>query len=101
MSDYWERMETQPSIKDWLEMWHGCVACACDHGCNQWLAKNGAKSSLIMEALKKKKSKEELNKLAQMPIEESYATWRKWSYARSRRFNKKLKLTQTESTKPE
>jgi len=91
MSDYWKDKETQPNIKAWLEEWHGCVACACDHGCNQWLAQNGAKSSLIMEALKKKKPKADLDKLAQMPIQDSYAVWRKWSYARARKFNKDLR----------
>jgi hypothetical protein len=91
MSDYWKKNETQLTIKDWLNYWDGCVACACDHGCNQWLAKNHPKSSLIMDALRKKKPKAELDKLAQMTIEESYKTWHKWTMQQNKIQMKALK----------
>lgn len=59
--------ETYASFKAELE---GSYMCGCDHGCNQWIARNGAKILAIMEALEKGAPKEELDGLAKKNAQE-------------------------------
>ena len=48
---YWEESHKQESFRDFLDFWHGCILCSCDHGCNEWIVKNAGKAFLIMEKL--------------------------------------------------
>jgi hypothetical protein len=68
MSDYWEDSKRQPSFKEWLAMWHGCVLCNCDHGCNQWIVENAPKAYLLFEGLRQGQTAEFLDKIAQEHI---------------------------------
>ena len=56
MSNYWEDSKKQPDLKTWLEFYHGCLICACDHGCNQWVAENAGKAYILIESLQKGQS---------------------------------------------
>jgi hypothetical protein len=53
--------------------WEGCIMCACDHGCNQWLARNAAKMLAITEELRRYSNDMPMSaadKLAQTPADE-------------------------------
>jgi hypothetical protein len=69
-SDYWESKNKKPNYHAWLVEWHGCVICACDHGCNQWLAENAGKAFSLLEALDRKASAEELDTIVQKHVSE-------------------------------
>jgi hypothetical protein len=69
-SDYWEAKNRQPSYNDWLEEWHGSVLCACDHGCNQWLAENAGKAHELLLALQKGATEMELDAIVQKHVSE-------------------------------
>lgn len=51
---FWEFAEKQEDFISqfhvWMDYWEGCVMCACDHGCNQFLLENAAKMVAILRA---------------------------------------------------
>jgi hypothetical protein len=46
-----QHKDTNPTYGDFKDEMEGCIMCACDHGCNQWLARNAVKMLAIMEQL--------------------------------------------------
>lgn len=81
MSDYWKKTEVQPNVDEWLSYWEGCLICACDHGCNQWVKEQGHRAALIMRAMRLGSKKSVLDKLVQMPLKKSDKIWY-WLYKR-------------------
>lgn len=65
MSDYWENSKKQPNFKDWMDFLEGCLLCACDHGCNQWIAQNGGKMLRIAKEAQSVLSSEKLDVIVQ------------------------------------
>jgi len=90
-TEYWKSTEVQPDIDTWLGFWDGCVHCACDHGCNQWVMEQTARASLIMNAMRQGKSKDRLDKLVQIPVERANKIWYYIGTRFSRKFNKLLR----------
>ena len=79
---YWEQQSKQPSFKDWLDFWEGCIICSCDHGCNGWIVKNSGKAYSIIKALQEGKSEDYLDGLAQK--EDIDVGWQVWKDLRKR-----------------
>lgn len=67
--DYWEELKVQPDLDTWLDNWHGCFMCGCDHGCNGWLVQNAGKAYRIIEALQKDNT-QNLDSIVQKHINE-------------------------------
>lgn len=65
---FWKFAEKQPDFishfHTWMDYWEGCVLCACDHGCNQFLLANAAKAAALLRARGNAESLDELNQLA-------------------------------------
>ena len=74
-TDYWKSTEVQPDIDTWLDFWNGCVHCACDHGCNQWIDEQSARAALIMRAMRLGSKKSVLDKLVQIPLKRVNRVW--------------------------
>ena len=83
-TDYWKSTEVQPDIDTWLGFWEGCVHCACDHGCNQWIEEQNARAALIMRAMRLGSKKSVLDKLVQIPLDKANRIWF-WIAARESR----------------
>jgi hypothetical protein len=86
-TDYWEAKNRQPSYNDWLVEWHGSILCACDHGCNQWLAENACKAHEIMLALQKGATELELDVIVQKHVSEVFGEihQRMWDEMKAKR----------------
>ena len=67
--------ETYDSYKDWKSNYDGCLMCACDHGCNQWVASQSRRTSLILRILTKKDSNTSLDKVVKMTDERVNWLW--------------------------
>jgi hypothetical protein len=65
---YWDDARKQPSVKDWLEFWHGCVICNCDHGCNGWIIENAGKAYRLLQASLNGKSEDFLDSVVQQGV---------------------------------
>lgn len=65
-SPYWDDLKTSSDFETWRHAWDGSLACACDHGCNQWLKEQQGKASLIFRYKDKPKL---LDKIARMQPE--------------------------------
>lgn len=100
-TDYWKSTEVQPSFKDWKEFREGCIACACDHGCNAWVKEQEAKSSLFFDILTNKNATTSLDKVAKMPLERANKIWYRifrWRmYRANREMNEQIRRENEES----
>lgn len=53
------------ALSKFLDEWDGSISCGCDHGCNQWLARNSAKMRYLLKViLMGSRSREELDSVA-------------------------------------
>ena len=95
-SSYWEQMEVQESFKEWFEFYEGCITCACDHGCNQWLAEQVCRTALVMRVLKDQNATTSLDKLVSMPLKKVNRIWHRISMWNCERFNRKLRENRDE-----
>lgn len=76
---YWQKMETQDSLRDWMEFYQGCLACDCDHGCRGWIFENRVKTMLIMRILAGN-GDTNLDRVAKMPLKRAaeIVHWLNW-----------------------
>lgn len=74
-TDYWKSTEVQPDVDTWLSHWEGCLTCACDHGCNQWVKEQSARAALVMRAMRLGSAKRLLDKLVQIPLKRADKVW--------------------------
>jgi hypothetical protein len=74
-TDYWKSTEAQSTFEKWHSFLEGCLHCACDHGCNQWVKEQGRRSALLFRILAKKDSTTSLDRVTQMPLEKVNAIW--------------------------
>jgi len=82
--------DSAKDFKSWQGEWDGCMMCACDHGCNQWLVKNQSKASLVMRVLSSKGSTK-LDKIVQMSNQKANKIWF-WIHMReNKKFNEELR----------
>lgn len=77
MSDYWESLRKAENFADFMDTWHGCWACACDHGCNGWMLENSAKAYRIFQAVAKGATAAELDVIVQTSATEIKSELRK------------------------
>lgn len=77
MSDKPTIIINSPSHKDTNESYanfkaemEGSIMCGCDHGCNQWLARNSAKALAMMNELETVGMSGELDDMAKRPANE-------------------------------
>jgi len=91
MSDHWKDMEVQPSFKEWLGMYQGCLICDCGHGCADWVKEQGRKAALLMRILSNPKATTSLEKVTQMPLERANRIWWRIMHGEMRTFNRKLR----------
>ncbi len=89
MSGYWEKQKTQKDFESWLSMYDGCVGCACDHGCNQWLVENQTKAALMFRIIRNKGTTN-LDRVARMDTLKANLIWFFLSYRRSKKVNRFL-----------
>lgn len=87
---YWQKMEIQPSFKEWKEFYDGCLMCACDHGCNQWLKEQQARASLLFDAISTPGSTKP-DKIAQMSLERVNKIWYRLVWWKAEKFNRELR----------
>lgn len=69
-SEYWDGQCKQPTFKDFLDCLEGCIICRCDHGCNQWVIENSAKTLHLMKAQQEGVSTEKLDEICQKHAKE-------------------------------
>lgn len=64
--------DTNETYREFKAEWEGCIFCACDHGCNQWLARNAAKILAFVTELEQgeKVSTAYLDDMAKKPAQE-------------------------------
>lgn len=87
-------MEVQPDFKTWLGFYNGCVHCACDHGCNQWLVEQQARASILFRTLANPKATAKIDKITQMPLERVNKIWFRIISWESERFNRELRKSE-------
>lgn len=68
ITPYWKRQEVQADLADWIDYYQGCLACACDHGCNQWLDEQLMRAALLYKILTDPTSTTSPDKVARMPL---------------------------------
>lgn len=88
---YWKKMEVQPSFKEWLEFWNGCVHCGCDHGCNQWIMEQNARAGLLFMIMGNPKKTTDLDKVVKMPLKKVNKIWFRIISWQSEKFNRELR----------
>ena len=76
---------TKDTYQDFMEEYEGSMICGCDHGCNQWLKKQGARVALGYRMMKL--GSKNLDKMAQMPIARVDKIWYWVQRQDSRRWN--------------
>src|SRR5690349_19992751 len=72
---YWEDSRKLPDVDSFWVFWNGCVHCACDYGCKQWIKEMNTKASLLMTAMRMGFKKKLLAKIAQMSVEKANKLW--------------------------
>lgn len=91
LSDYWKEKEVQKDFKSWFEEYQGCLACGCDHGCNQWIKEQQYRTAIILKIFSNPKAITKLEKVTQIPLERINKIWYKLQYWDMLRFNKELR----------
>jgi hypothetical protein len=69
-TEWWESRNKAPNYSAWLDDWHSSIICACDHGCNQWLAENAGKAHELLLAMQKGATEMELDAIVQKHVSE-------------------------------
>lgn len=70
MSNHWEDKKKQPNFQAWMSELHGSIMCDCGHGCRDWIANNGGKALVIINALKSGATEAELDMIVQKHTDE-------------------------------
>jgi hypothetical protein len=89
-SPYWKEMEAQPSYREWREFFEGCIACSCDHGCNEWILEQSKKAMLFLRIMHKN-SPTSLDKLARMSLQRADKIFYRVQRWDMEKYNRKLK----------
>ena len=90
-TDYWKTTETQKDFKSWLEFYEGCLMCACDHGCSQWVKEQQHRAAILFRIISKPNATTKIEKITLMPLEEIDQLWYKMARRQSREWNRKMR----------
>lgn len=87
-TEYWKTMEVQPTFQAWKDYFEGGLACACDHGCNQWTKEQMPRMALFLRIMAKPCATTSLDRVAQIPIKKVAKIWFRLFWQDSRRQKK-------------
>ena len=90
-TDSWKATETQKDFQSWLSFYEGCLMCACDHGCNQWVKEQTQRAALLFRILSKPNATTKLEKVTNIPLEKVDKLWYKIAMRESKEWNGKLR----------
>jgi len=91
----WQREEVQPTAQAWLDYYDGCMMCACDHGCNQWIEEQKYRTSLLMRILLTPNATTSADKVARLPLQRVMNIWVRLENWESQKWNRRLHTNST------